>query len=565
MTAEVSTNDMVQHESVKETIVSIIVALIMAFIFRAFIVEAFVIPTGSMAPTLYGAHGTIVCEDCGKEFAYGLKDLGDTRNASLVGPGVPAVCPNCAHPNTNLKINDRARNPETGDRILVLKWPFDLGIESLGPARWDVTVFKDPSDGTTNFIKRMVGLPNEVLSIIDGDVYTVPTSELSPRVLETLESLRHEKFLRRTGQRTDMLRRTPGFVLNELDRKLTIARKTPEAQEALWFLVYDHDYPPRDPDRDQPRWRARAGEDSGWRTGERRLRFEEQDIENDFVEIVGKQIRATNSYNVFTRLPPEVSDQRVRFVLTSLNGAGAVRIRLKRINRVFYASIGADGTLALSEKSDGKTLSGPIDLKKRMAPLEVGKPIEVSFENVDYRLALRVRGEEVLATSLDPTDAHYYGPFLKSIRKGPLRGRGFAATSPRLYAKGGAFELAHVVVERDEYYYHEGIHGVLNALPWAPKDGWASPESPILLREGEYFMLGDNTSASKDSRLWDVEGPHLVDAGEKFQLGTVPRDQLIGKAFFVYWPSPTRVSWLDWIPVLRGSVIPDVGRMRWIR
>src|SRR5579872_6591204 len=54
--------------SVKETIESILVAFILAFIFRAFVVEAFVIPTGSMAPTLMGAHMSFVCPDCGYSF-----------------------------------------------------------------------------------------------------------------------------------------------------------------------------------------------------------------------------------------------------------------------------------------------------------------------------------------------------------------------------------------------------------------------------------------------------------------------------------------------------------------
>src|SRR3954462_12433239 len=54
--------------SVKETIESILVAFILAFIFRAFVVEAFVIPTGSMAPTLLGAHMRFVCHDCGYHF-----------------------------------------------------------------------------------------------------------------------------------------------------------------------------------------------------------------------------------------------------------------------------------------------------------------------------------------------------------------------------------------------------------------------------------------------------------------------------------------------------------------
>jgi hypothetical protein len=119
-------------------------------------------------------------------------------------------------------------------------------------------------------------------------------------------------------------------------------------------------------------------------------------------------------------------------------------------------------------------------------------------------------------------------------------------------------------VDRDVYYFHDARVGhVMPSIKWAPKLGWGSAISPIMLRKGEYFMLGDNTAASKDSRLWDVVGPHLTSRGEDFQLGTVPRDQLIGKAFFVYWPSGYRV---DWLPILnRFGIIPDVGRMRWIR
>ncbi|MDX6480171.1 MAG: signal peptidase, partial [Gaiellaceae bacterium] len=42
---------------------------------------------------------------------------------------------------------------------------------------------------------------------------------------------------------------------------------------------------------------------------------------------------------------------------------------------------------------------------------------------------------------------------------------------------------------------------------------------------GEYFMMGDNRSESCDSRQW----------------GTVPRANLIGTVFFVYWP-PDRIG-----------------------
>ena len=77
-----------QHEGIKDTIESIVVALILAFVFRAFVVEAFVIPTGSMATTLYGAHGTILCEDCGTEFAYGVRDSAFDERRRGEGPDV---------------------------------------------------------------------------------------------------------------------------------------------------------------------------------------------------------------------------------------------------------------------------------------------------------------------------------------------------------------------------------------------------------------------------------------------------------------------------------------------
>ncbi len=49
--------------------------------------------------------------------------------------------------------------------------------------------------------------------------------------------------------------------------------------------------------------------------------------------------------------------------------------------------------------------------------------------------------------------------------------------------------------------------------PWGLSDEYTVPE-------GHYFMMGDNRANSDDSRVW----------------GPVPEDDLIGEAFFVYWP-----------------------------
>ena len=73
MAAPKSKSAVLAEANYKETIESILVAFILAFIFRAFVVEAFVIPTGSMAPTLYGAHTRYKCPDCGYTFDAGYK------------------------------------------------------------------------------------------------------------------------------------------------------------------------------------------------------------------------------------------------------------------------------------------------------------------------------------------------------------------------------------------------------------------------------------------------------------------------------------------------------------
>ena len=43
---------------------------------------------------------------------------------------------------------------------------------------------------------------------------------------------------------------------------------------------------------------------------------------------------------------------------------------------------------------------------------------------------------------------------------------------------------------------------------------------PLVIPEGQYFMMGDNRGNSLDSRFW----------------GTLPRERFIGRAVFVFWP-----------------------------
>jgi signal peptidase I len=156
-----------QPQVVRETLESLAVAFILALMFKAFIAEAFIIPTGSMAPTLMGAHKDIVCEDCGFPYQCGASseytDVGAQSGRWVFG----TICPLCRKPQVLDLINNANHRTFTGDRILVSK----LAYVFSKPERWQVFVFKYAEDARLNYIKRCLGTPNETIQISHGDVY----------------------------------------------------------------------------------------------------------------------------------------------------------------------------------------------------------------------------------------------------------------------------------------------------------------------------------------------------------------------------------------------------------
>ncbi|MGB1925019.1 MAG: signal peptidase I, partial [Rubripirellula sp.] len=174
----------------RESVEAIVVAFILALLFRAFLAEAFVIPTGSMAPTLMGAHKDIACSQCGTSFQCGASRERNGIESSLVV--VAGVCPNCRYVNALDLKEDANHATFNGDRILVNKFNYALS----DPERWDVIVFKYPGNPKQNYIKRLVGLPNETLTIRHGDVLTRPTGTNEPdrivrKPADTLMAMSH--------------------------------------------------------------------------------------------------------------------------------------------------------------------------------------------------------------------------------------------------------------------------------------------------------------------------------------------------------------------------------------
>ncbi|MCA9060671.1 MAG: signal peptidase I, partial [Planctomycetaceae bacterium] len=153
------------QDGTRDTVEAVVIAFVMAFLFKTFEAEMFVIPTGSMAPTLYGRHKEVTCDACGFSYDCGASSEIDQASGRLINRLDNAVCPNCR------KVNEiRDLQPFNGDRIVVNKQVAQFD-------RYDVVVFKNPEQPQVSYIKRLVGLPGETIRIRQGDIYMRRTDD----------------------------------------------------------------------------------------------------------------------------------------------------------------------------------------------------------------------------------------------------------------------------------------------------------------------------------------------------------------------------------------------------
>lgn len=508
-----------------DVIKQLIIAFVLAMTFRGFVVEGFVIPTGSMAPTLMGRHVELHSSQTGFTWEAGVDPTGRTANRRMVDPMLRRSV-------GELPARTKSR---MGDRILVLKclYPFYM------PSRFDVVVFKNPNDPNGeagNYIKRLIGLPNETIWLVDGDV-----------------------FARRDGE--DVYR---------------IQRKPEHVQRALWQPVYDSDAVPRDPDVLRPAWRP-LWTGVNWQTEQTRLyRCDTAEPTELLWNSAFCPIDDWAAYNMLT--PPRfhddspVNDVRVAAALIPDNEGLETTFELLARDHVFqYELTGRTATLRYRLASSGPA-AWIAEKSAEVDALRPGRATNIEFWHADQEMRLYVDGRQVASLRYEWTPEQRLQFATGMLRESDVtRLVRQSANPPQLRWKfaGSAVTAQRVRVDRDIHYTtpRYGQSSVEDeqphpdyahlTVPLSPGFG-TSPDKPGVLGPHHYMMLGDNTSNSLDSRLWG--NPHPIVAA---QLDPAPfvvhRDLLIGKAWVVYFPSP--------LPLSEGgkTFIPNFGDLRFIR
>ncbi|MEM9418776.1 MAG: S26 family signal peptidase [Planctomycetota bacterium] len=565
-------------ETIKETFESIVIAFILAFIFRAYVVEAFIIPTGSMAPTLLGEHVALRCEQCGYEFAV---DQSGQPNRMTPNRLLTAPCPMCKYPQPV----PLSSPTQTGDRLLVQKYVYYVAE----PTRWDVVVFKNPQrlndNGTpgpkTNYIKRLVGLPNESLHLIDGNVYVRPFDEPNApwriaRKTDPQENRHWEKIQRAVWQPIYHSQYVP------LDHgRATPSTEEPNPNRYDRGRRYDWDCPWVPPSDQVGDW-DRGNAEEGWkRSYSFRPKPDAQgrppaepaygELNFNWAEYHGRGTfypynTLSGGRGVFGRQPIEDirlaatvessswEDTSIEFVATT---------RLDYEVETVVARFNPDGQVELiRENSSGRTAIASAQ-SKRLAKPSVANELELWI--VDQELLVWIDGKLILRKAFD-------------LSMDTLTQRVPPQDHPEVSIRviGGPATLHGVELDRDISYTPSLSSNAQVATFGAMRrsaTGALLEVPPIQIRPERYFVLGDNSPISSDGRFWGDVQPwiekRMFKEAEDWEplpgypfardyAHVVPRGLMVGRAFFIYFPAPYAVS------PGGQQLLPNFGDMRFV-
>lgn len=534
------------RETPKEAIIGLVISFAVVLIYRGFVFETFHIPTGSMAPTLRGAHMQFTSPQSG--FTWAVNPWSNSSQPPTRVQGSATSPVRVSDPVTGVPIQPGAYPLRAGDRIAVLKY------NALHrPQRWDVIVFKMPEGPRENYIKRLIGLPNEDLWLVDGDVFVRPSPSSD-------SGAPHE-----SGE-------------------WRIARKPAYIQNSVWWTIHSSEFTPVKNDFDGVPWRS-PWQGEGWtHDAHGVLRADAASPGPLTWDASAWPITDFTPYNQVTPWAPNrrettprtivypTSDLRVRAGVDAPYGAVAT-FRIEARNHVFEATL-APYEATISMRPLAADAGEPnVLVRAHFDGFTEGRVVDVEFIHADQALELRVDGRTLARAEYDwsplerlrhatvltdeQLDAVLANPGDTRLTNKPNSLGVYTMPSVSIQIARGPATLHRVGLDRDLYYQPaEHYTGPNHSRPGLG----AHPLTAASMGEGEYFAAGDNSGNSRDSRLWDVVNP-WVEGLTGVDVGLVPHDLLMGEAVLVFWPAPNTLH----LGPLRIPFVPDVGRVRLIK
>lgn len=469
-----------------ENIESIAIAVALAFAIRYFVIEAFKIPTGSMATTLLGEHKNIYCPNC-SWFYYA-----DRQSHT-------ATCPNCQYTinvstycdscNGRIKYNWPAwlwrkgtcRKCQTpvpwnnlsnrinhgGNRILVNKFWYKF----TKPERWDIVVFVYPLYDLT-CKNCSVQLPDAAWN----------SNFRCPQCGSMKFSKKKKNYIKRLiGLPGEKLHIVNGDIyINDV-----IQKKPPTVQDTLWLPVYNSRYEMKE--ETGKTWIA--DDNNAWKIDRKSLNLNNahEDSRETSLVTFGHKISDQNGYNN-TGGSNEMGDVKMCFDVTLQNNSHSLTLILEKNKDIFTAVLPSN-----EHEKKSLLMKNNKVIQEKDVRLKAGQIHRIEFSNVD----------RVVSLSIDNTKVFTYD-YDDGLKPDPIP---FETSAIRFGGVHANARFENIEIFHDIYYTN------LSETTWGTNQ-------PVQLGEKDYFMLGDNSRNSNDSRIW------------KF----VPEKNIVGKAFFVFWP-----------------------------
>ena len=267
------------------------------------------------------------------------------------------------------------------------------------------------------------------------------------------------------------------YVERGPDEKPEILKKPDSLQKRLWLTVYEMA-------------RLTGPVSDYWDTGTRFWSEKDGGLEFD-----GSDVKSDTRFlhTVLDKASHTVGDLYIGLDVRVEEGTGGISIFLQEDDyTTFELRLASEGTPAHIWMPVVQ-ISGINSIVTGLPRLEPGTTHHIEISNVDDTVTFKF-DDKVIHTS-DYTENH---PYL------------FAEPEIKISAKGVRTRIENITIKRDIYYTGD-----------APDGRYADgPHNAIHIPEDSYFMLGDNSALSADSRVW----------------GCVPRENLIGRAFLIFHP-----------------------------